>query len=157
MASATLRRIRAKIWPEPLPAPGTFDGQTVLITGATSGLGLAAAKHFASLGATIIITSRSVAKGEPAKRDIEQSAGVAEGRVHLMELDMSRYSSCRSFINELKGSKFGRRGINVAVLNAGIINSEYAESPEGWYVNGFVLVVSIVLLKKKKPGNRPSR
>ena len=51
--------------PSPPPAgetalrPGTFDGQTVLVTGGGTGLGKAIASEFARLGAAIVIASRS--------------------------------------------------------------------------------------------------
>ncbi len=40
--------------------PGTFDGQTVFITGAGTGLGKAIASEFARLGASIVIASRKL-------------------------------------------------------------------------------------------------
>ncbi len=40
------------------------SGRTVIITGGTSGLGLAAAKSLTSRGAQVIITGRSPTKGE---------------------------------------------------------------------------------------------
>ena len=36
-----------------------FSGQTVLITGASRGIGAAAAEHFATLGAQVVLTARS--------------------------------------------------------------------------------------------------
>lgn len=135
MVSLFPRRLRDKLWPEPLPSLSAFEGQTVLVTGATGGLGLAAAVHFASFGATVILTSRSLSQGNVAKDVIEQRAGiVGQEKVHVMELNMSEYSSCLSFVDRLKQSEVGQVGLDVAVLNAGLINVDYVQSPEGWYV-----------------------
>lgn len=54
------------------------------------------------------------------------------GEVKLMELDMSTYSSCVAFVDELKRCCDGPLGLDVAVLNAGSITPEFTESPEGW-------------------------
>ncbi|KAF7133996.1 hypothetical protein CNMCM5793_005522 [Aspergillus hiratsukae] len=127
------RRVRDKLWAEPLPPPDSFQGQTVLITGATSGLGLAAAVHFANLGANLILTARSLAAGHTAAEHVETCAGiVGQGRIRVLELDMSRYASCVSFVSQFKqhtASSAGR--VDVAVLNAGLINVDFKLSPEG--------------------------
>lgn len=130
------RRLRDKFWPEPLPPPASFGRQTVLVTGATSGLGLAAALHCAKLGASVIITSRSLSQGQAAKDQIEKSAGiVGQGKIHLMELDMSRYSSCIALIAPLKRGDASCTNLDVAVLNAGLINVGFSKSPQGWYMS----------------------
>ena len=130
------RRVRDKLRAEPLPPPDSFQGQTVLITGATSGLGLAAAVHFANLGANLVLTARSIANGHTAAEQVEACAGiVGQGRIQVLELDMSRYSSCVSFVSQLKQQTANcARQVDVAVLNAGLINVDFKLSPEGWYV-----------------------
>lgn len=134
MSALLLRRLRDKIWPESLPPHGAFDGKTVLITGATSGLGFAAAQHFSRLGATVILTSRDIRQGETTRREIEHNIGLSQGKIHVMHLDMNMYSSCLEFFEALKRSEWGKDGIDCAILNAGVINSEFMESAEGWYV-----------------------
>ncbi|KAI1664106.1 hypothetical protein L13192_12047 [Pyrenophora tritici-repentis] len=147
MISLFPRRLRDKLWPEPLPSLSAFEDQTVLVTGATGGLGLAAAVHFATFGATVILTSRSLSQGNVAKDHIEQRAGIiGQEKVHVMELNMSEYSSCLSFVDKLKRSKVGQVGLDVAVLNAGLINVDYVQSPEGWEQTIQVHTLSTTLL-----------
>lgn len=140
MVSIWPRRIRDKLWPEPLPPVGCFVGQTVLVTGATGGLGMAAASHFLDFGATVIITSRTPEKGEEAKAEILRKTQVAHDdsgdvRLHVIELDMSSYKSVVDFTRKLEESEVASEGLDIAVLNAGLINIDFVRGPEGWYVS----------------------
>jgi NAD(P)-dependent dehydrogenase (short-subunit alcohol dehydrogenase family) len=52
----------------------SFEGKTVIVTGANTGLGLETARHFTRLGAEkVIIACRTISKGEAAKKSIEAS------------------------------------------------------------------------------------
>jgi dehydrogenase/reductase SDR family protein 12 len=55
-------RLRRRHW-APVPR---IDGKVVLVTGATSGLGLAAAEGLARLGASVRLLARSEERGERA-------------------------------------------------------------------------------------------
>ncbi|MCW2548924.1 MAG: 3-oxoacyl-[acyl-carrier protein] reductase [Mycobacterium sp.] len=57
-----------------LPA-GTYDGQTVFVTGAGTGLGRAIASEFARLGANIVIASRKPEHLEDGQQAIEEIGG----------------------------------------------------------------------------------
>jgi NAD(P)-dependent dehydrogenase (short-subunit alcohol dehydrogenase family) len=67
--------------PEPPPAgttalpAGTFDGQTVLVTGGGTGLGKAIAEEFARLGAAIVIASRKPEHLDAGRAAIEAIGG----------------------------------------------------------------------------------
>lgn len=133
LVDAPLQRVVGRFVPAPLPPAGTFDGETVLIVGATTGIGLAAAVHFATLGANVIITSRLASRGNAAKRHIEEAAGPSfKGNISCLELDLERYDSCTSFMAKLKSSLTDPAVLDVAILNGGIVNSHWEESAEGW-------------------------
>ena len=67
LLDAPLQRVVGRFMPAPLLPPESFDRQTVLIVDATTDIGLAAAVHFAALGANVIITSHVASRGDAAK------------------------------------------------------------------------------------------
>lgn len=77
-----LRR-RLPGWPEDAPA-GALAGRTAIVTGASSGLGIATARAFARLGATVHLVVRDVAKGE---RVAESIPGAVVSRCDVSDLD----------------------------------------------------------------------
>jgi len=54
-----------------------LDGQVVLITGSTAGIGRAMAERFAGAGASVVVTGRSVGKGEAVRDAIVARGGNA--------------------------------------------------------------------------------
>lgn len=133
LLDAPLLRVVGRFTPAPLPPAGTFDGQTVLIVGATTSIGLAAAVHFATLGANVIITSRVAFRGGAAKRHIEEAAGTShKDGISCLELDLERYDSCNNFMAKLKSSLPGPAALDVAIVSGGIVNSHWEESAKGW-------------------------
>jgi dehydrogenase/reductase SDR family member 12 len=115
-------RIRSRGW-KPLPR---MEGKVVLITGATSGLGLAAAGGFARLGATVWLAVRNRERGEPARARIIEHQGKADVRVGLC--DLSRPESVRRFAERFTGEA---QRLDVLVNNAGVLTPRRELSADG--------------------------
>ena len=121
----------------------SFSGKKVLVTGANCGLGFEAALKFTTLGAsTVILACRSSAKGEAAAKQIQQQTG-RTGVVRVWELDMNNYASLRALTTRVK-DELPR--LDIALLNAGVVQTHHRKSPEGWEETLQVNVLSTVLL-----------
>ena len=71
-------------------------GRTVIVTGATSGLGLAAARALAAAGANVVLAVRDVAKGHDV-------ATKMPGRTQVRELDVADLASIHRFAQAWTG------------------------------------------------------
>jgi NAD(P)-dependent dehydrogenase (short-subunit alcohol dehydrogenase family) len=87
---------------EPLPPNTSFAGKSIIVTGATSGLGLEAAIIYVQLGAeTVYITSRNAARGTEAKATIEERTGKTNV-VKVLVLDLDTFDGVKQFVGVLK-------------------------------------------------------
>jgi NAD(P)-dependent dehydrogenase (short-subunit alcohol dehydrogenase family) len=77
--------------------PGLFDGKTVLVSGATSGIGLAIAQGFAALNAQVIATGSSA-----TKIDRLQTDRTLDG-IRFEQLDVRNNDDIQRFVERLDG------------------------------------------------------
>jgi NAD(P)-dependent dehydrogenase (short-subunit alcohol dehydrogenase family) len=94
---------------------GTVGGKVVLITGGSSGIGLAAAKKFAEAGAVTIIVARDEEKLAEAKKEIVEFAGKG-AKVHTYSADLGSDEASAAFAAWVT-SEFG--GVDFLINNAG--------------------------------------
>lgn len=74
-----------------------LDGKTALIAGGAGGIGSAIAEGLASLGAEVVVTSRTIAGAEKAAEAVCAVGGKAEGRV----LSVEDFSSIAPMVDEV--------------------------------------------------------
>ena len=86
--------------------------KVIIVTGASSGIGLAAARQFGSEGACVVMASRSLDK----LRELAPSVAPPE-RVLCVKCDVTQEEDCRALV-EAAVARFGR--IDILVCNAGV-------------------------------------
>jgi NAD(P)-dependent dehydrogenase (short-subunit alcohol dehydrogenase family) len=94
---------------------GTVGGKVVLVTGGSSGIGLAAAIKFAQAGAITVICGRDADKLEQAEREIREAAG-PQARVHGYSVDIADPAGCDAFLQALQQA---HGGVDFLINNAG--------------------------------------
>src|SRR4051795_426395 len=77
---------------------GAMAGWTVLVTGATSGIGRATALGLATMGAHVAITGRDRRRTENAARDISAAGGM---NIEVFVADLSSQAQVRQLAGEV--------------------------------------------------------
>ena len=90
-----------------------LEHKTIIVSGANSGIGKAAAIQLAGFGATVIMACRSAERGTQALEEVRKAAHSA--RVKLLLLDLASQASIRQFAQEFK-SRYPR--LDVLIHNA---------------------------------------
>lgn len=128
-----------------LPCPEKkFTGQTVIVTGATSGLGLEAARHLVRLDADkVILAVRNLSKGAAAAASIAETTG-RSGVTEVWELDLCDHGSVKAFCERAVQTL---ERLDVVLANAGmsLITARDFEVVEGNEKTITVNVVSTLL------------
>jgi NADP-dependent 3-hydroxy acid dehydrogenase YdfG len=102
----------------------TLGGKIAVITGASSGIGEAAARIFAAEGMRVVLVARRAEKIRALAKDIGEAA-------FAMETDVADASQVKSLFDQVR-SRYG--GVDLLVNNAGMgVNGPFIDSkPEDW-------------------------
>jgi 3-dehydrosphinganine reductase len=104
--------------------PLFYKDKVVVITGGSSGIGLALAKEFAAQAAKLVLIARDLQKLQAAKASLEK---VGSATVLVLDVDVSRKEEIMAAINKL-GAQYGK--IDLLICCAGIITcGRFADQP----------------------------
>jgi NAD(P)-dependent dehydrogenase (short-subunit alcohol dehydrogenase family) len=134
----------------------TLAGKTIVVTGATGGIGLETARALARLGARVAVVGRDRSRGERALRAVEADA--AGARPALFLADLARLADVRRLAEELAAAL---PRIDVLVNNAGAHHATRKASEDGleltFAVNHLATYLLTRLLLPRLEASAPAR
>lgn len=137
---------------EPASCSADFRGKLVVITGATSGIGRAAARKFASRGANLLCVNRNPEKSSALSRELETEFGI---RCRCLIADLSELPQILRVARELAQTQ---EPIDVLIHNAGVyltkreLNSEGLEKLFVVHYLAFFLITFLLREKLRSQG-----
>src|SRR5260370_39600498 len=102
-------------------------GKTIVITGASAGIGYATVQALLSAHAEVIIAGRSQAKGEQAVQALHTD--YPESQVHFLPLDLGLLASVRQTVEQFFAHW---NKLDVLINNAGIMATPLGYTPDGF-------------------------
>jgi protochlorophyllide reductase len=132
--------------------------RTVVITGASSGVGLYAAKALAKRGWHVVMACRDLPKAEAAA----QSVGISPENYSIMHIDLGSLESVRKFVTDFRATG---KSLDALVCNAAVylpLLKEPMRSPQGYELSvatnhfGHFLLCNL-LLEDLKASSAPDR
>jgi len=152
-----VRKWRERQWGE-CRSNKRLDGQIVIITGATAGLGRALAENLAGRGATVVLACRNFTAARETVFEIKQL--YPEAKLDVVELDLSSLDSVRRCAIVLL-ERYPK--INVLINNAGVsVPPDVAmKTKDGYEINfgvnhlGHFLLTNLLIDRMKE--SAPSR
>ncbi len=104
-------------------------GKTIIITGATSGLGKEATKVLASKNATVVMAVRNTEKAETVVKEILSE--FPSSKIDIISLDLNNLESISSFDEKFNNDY---KKLDVLINNAGIMMCPYSKTKDGFEI-----------------------
>ena len=120
--------------------------KTILITGATDGIGLLTAKTLASSGHTVLLHGRSPEKLEKAATEIG-------GKPEIYLADLSRMDQVREFAAVVREK---HTQLDAVINNAGVLKVSQTQTPDGFDVRFMVNTFAPYVLTRDLLPNLPA-
>jgi NAD(P)-dependent dehydrogenase (short-subunit alcohol dehydrogenase family) len=139
--SAIGSRTRRRLWSWSAPAPGSLEGRTAVVTGATGGLGRATAHALAALGARVVLVGRDAGRLERLRTEL--SGGADESRFPFHVADMADLASVRAVARAIGAAEVS---LDLVVDNAGMIYAERTAAPDGTEASMALMVLGPFVL-----------
>ncbi len=108
-------------------AGSDLHGKNVMVTGASSGIGIETARALAAAGADVTLPVRNPEKGETVAAEIR--ATTSNKQVHVAELDLSDFASARHFAEAFIAAG---KPLHLLINNAAIMACPLTRSAEGY-------------------------
>lgn len=134
-------KVRAKLFD--WDPPGRLDGKVVIITGGTSGIGLALAQGAVRRGATVELIGRSADKGQRVAEELEADCSDGQEPPRFRKADIGDLDDVGSLARDLMAD---HPRIDVLVHVAGAIIAERTETAQGIEATWASMVVGPFLL-----------
>jgi len=133
-----------------------LGGKTMLVTGATNGIGRSAAQSLAIMGAELYLLARERERGERAVVEIRRASG--NDRVQLLLGDLASLTSVRAAAEAFLATG---RPLHVLLNNAGVMNTSRRVTDDGfeqtWAVNHLGPFLLTMLLLDRIKQSAPAR
>jgi dehydrogenase/reductase SDR family member 12 len=123
------------------PASGPLAGRVAIVTGASSGIGLATATRLAGLGAALRLLGRDISRTEAARAHIVTQTGNED--VEMGIADLARLEDVRQYAAQIRAYN-GR--LDLLVNNAGALAHRYQRTVDGLELAAQTHVVAPFLL-----------
>eukprot|EP00455_Lapot_gusevi_P035399 TRINITY_DN391_c0_g1_i10.p1 TRINITY_DN391_c0_g1~~TRINITY_DN391_c0_g1_i10.p1 ORF type:complete len:690 (-),score=277.79 TRINITY_DN391_c0_g1_i10:60-1997(-) len=135
-----------------------LQGRVVLITGASSGIGVETVRALATAKAHVVVAVRDVAKTEPIVAELKEST--QNEQIDIMSLDLSSTASIRQFVDAFVARDLP---LHILICNAGVMACPESKTADGFEMQfgtnhlGHFLLVNLLtptLLKHAKNGTK---
>lgn len=117
--------------------------KTIIITGATDGIGFETAKMIAAQGHTLLLHGRSVQKLEDTAAKVASTSGAE--KVLTYRADLTDLSAVKAMASEIKNDF---DAIDVLINNAGVFVTSHATTADGYDARFIVNAIAPYLLTK---------
>jgi NAD(P)-dependent dehydrogenase (short-subunit alcohol dehydrogenase family) len=136
------------------PIEADLTGKTALVTGATNGIGKAAAAALAAMGAEVVLVGRNRALTEQTVAELKRSTG--NEKIDHLVADLSVQAEVRKVAAEFLNSE---RPLHILLNNAGAIFPKRTESIDGIEMTfalnhlGYFLLTELLLERLRESGS----